>query len=35
MKKQHWAIHLRKTLLINGSWQWNAWVRDITAKLER
>ena len=39
MKKQisdklHWAIRLRKRLLINGSWKWNAWVRDYTAKLE-
>lgn len=35
MKKLNWAIRLRKTLLIKGSWQWNALVRNITAKLER
>ncbi len=29
-----WPIRLRKLLLIPGSWAWNAWVRDITAKLE-
>lgn len=34
MKKLHWAIKIRKTLLIKGSWKWNAWVRDITANLE-
>lgn len=34
MKKLHWAIILRKKLLINGSWKWNAWARDITAFLE-
>jgi len=34
MKKLHWAIRLRKYLLIRGTWKWNAWVRDITAKLE-
>lgn len=33
--KLHWAIKLRKILLIRGSWKWNAWVRDITANLER
>lgn len=32
--KLHWAIRLRKKLLISGSWKWNVWVRDITAKLE-
>ena len=32
--KLHWAIRLRKALLINGSWKWNAWIRDITARLE-
>ena len=32
--KLHWAIRLRKKLLINGNWKWNAWVRDITAWLE-
>ncbi len=31
----HWAIRLRKRLLIPGSWKWNAWVRDVTARLER
>ncbi len=31
----HWAIKLRKKLLIPGSWKWNAWVRDITAKMEK
>ena len=31
----HWAIRLRKKLLIPGSWEWNAWVRDITAWIER
>jgi hypothetical protein len=25
---------LRSLLLIPGSWKWNAWVRDITAKYE-
>ncbi len=34
-KGLHWAIRLRKVLLIRGSWKWNAWVRDITARLER
>ena len=29
-----WPIRLRKRLLLRGSWAWNAWVRDITAKLE-
>lgn len=33
--KLHWAIKLRKALLINGSWKWNAWLRDFTAYLER
>ena len=32
--KLHWAIRLRKVLLIKGTWKWNAWVRDITAKIE-
>ena len=35
MTKLHWAIRLRKKLLIPGTWKWNAWVRDITAKIER
>ncbi len=26
---------LRRFLMIKGSWKWNAWVRDITARLER
>lgn len=34
MSKLHWAIRLRKRLLINGSHHWNAWVRDITARME-
>lgn len=25
---------IRRALLISGSWKWNAWVRDYTAKLE-
>lgn len=29
--KLHWAIKLRKRLLINGSWKFNAWLRDVTA----
>ena len=33
-KKLHWAIRLRKKLLINGSWKFNAWLRDVTAWLE-
>ncbi len=32
--KLHWAIRLRKKILISGSWKWNAWVRDFTATLE-
>lgn len=32
--KLHWAILLRKKLLINGSWKWNAWVRDYSAWAE-
>lgn len=31
----HWAIRLRRRLLIPGSYRWNAWVRDVTARLER
>lgn len=31
----HWAIRLRKRLLLGRDSRWNAWVRDITAKLER
>ena len=30
----HWAIKLRKKLLINGSWAWNAWLRGWTGWLE-
>jgi hypothetical protein len=30
----HWAIKLRKKLLIPGTWKWNSWIRSITAKLE-
>ncbi len=29
-----WPIRLRLLLLIPGSWQWNRWVRDITARIE-
>ncbi len=25
---------LRRFLFLSGSWKWNAWVRDVTAKLE-
>ena len=25
---------VRRVLMIKGNWKWNAWVRDITAKLE-
>lgn len=32
--KLHWAIKLRKRLLIKGVWKWNAWLRNITAWLE-
>jgi len=32
---QHWAIRLRKRLLLRRSSRWNAWVRDLTAQLER
>lgn len=35
VREHHWAIRLRKLLLIPGSWTWNAWVRDATAWLER
>lgn len=34
MRKLHWAIRLRKALLIKGIGKWNAWLRDFTAKLE-
>ncbi len=33
--KMHWSTRLRLLLLIPGSWKWNAWVRDMTAGLER
>lgn len=26
--------NVRRFLLIRGTWKWNAWVRDITSKLE-
>lgn len=29
-----WPIRLRLLLLIPGSWRWNAWVREWTARLE-
>jgi hypothetical protein len=25
---------IRRFFMIRGTWRWNAWVRDITAKLE-
>ena len=25
---------VRRLLLIPGTWRWNAWVRDVTARLE-
>jgi hypothetical protein len=25
---------IRRLLLVPGTWRWNAWVRDITARLE-
>jgi hypothetical protein len=31
----HWAIKLRKRLLIRGTHRWNGWVRDVTAWIER
>ena len=34
MTELHWAIRLRIKYLKEGSWWWNAFVRDITAKLE-
>ncbi len=34
-RREHWAIRLRKRLLIRGSHRWNAWVRDMTARIER
>lgn len=34
-RAQSWPIRLRLALLVPGDHRWNAWVRDITAKLER
>jgi len=34
MSKLHWAIKLRKVLLMPFSCKWNAWLRDFTAYLE-
>lgn len=31
----HWAMRLRKRLLLPFSCRWNGWVRDVTARLER
>lgn len=31
----HWAIRLRRRLLLPLSCRWNAWVRDVTARIER
>lgn len=25
---------IRRFLFIKGNWKWNAWVRDLTAKIE-
>jgi hypothetical protein len=25
---------VRTALMLPGSWRWNAWVRDVTARLE-
>lgn len=25
---------VRRALMIRGTWKWNAWIRDFTAKLE-
>lgn len=30
----HWPIRLRLLLIIPGSWKWNRWVRNATARLE-
>jgi len=30
----HWAIRLRHRLLLRRDSRWNAWVRDLTARLE-
>ena len=29
-----WPIRLRLLLIVPGSHPWNAWVRDVTARLE-
>lgn len=29
-----WPIRLRLLLIIPGTWKWNAWIRDLTARLE-
>lgn len=31
----HWAIRLRLRLLMPFPCRWNAWLRDVTARLER
>ena len=33
-RRHHWAIRLRLRLLRPHPCRWNAWVRDITARLE-
>ena len=35
VRSHHWAIRLRRRLLIRGSWKWNRWVRDATAWVEQ
>lgn len=30
-----WPIRVRKALLMPFACRWNAWVRDVTARLER
>ncbi|MCH7826421.1 MAG: hypothetical protein IIC75_00370 [Bacteroidetes bacterium] len=32
--KLHWVIRLRKRLLRNGSWKFNAWLRNVTGWAE-
>ena len=29
-----WPIRLRLLLIVPGSWKWNGWVRDWTARME-
>ena len=29
-----WPIRLRLLLLLPGSWPWNRWIRNFTARLE-